>query len=269
MPSLRFAQGSKAVRSPCASPLGTWEGWAVERRETWRLSLNPPFFCPPGVQPGYVVNSLEAGEGDTGVLRSPVFAIRTPIQRFLIAGWDGTRNASNDGDRNWVLLRPYPDGAILRRAHTWKQYPHVYEDGTSDRIPLVIGATAWFVAQWAHGPPHSVSVPIREPFASRPEYMRVLRRALRLRESEAPASNDTRHPHYYLAIRPRPQRIEVIVVVDNPEVLDRRDARGEAASLGALPARQRQINLPSFAITTPFCYNTLVASVYRIRLQER
>jgi len=96
----------------------TLQGWTVENEQTWRISLNPPFFSPQGVQPGYVVNSLEAGESNTGTLRSPVFTIRTPIQRFLIAGWDGTLNAQNDGDRNWVLLRSYPDGAILRRAHT-------------------------------------------------------------------------------------------------------------------------------------------------------
>jgi hypothetical protein len=97
---------------------GTLQGWTVENEQTWRISLNPPFFSPQGVQPGYVVNSLEAGESNTGTLRSPVFTIRKPMQRFLIAGWDGTLNAQNDGDRNWVLLRSYPDGVILRRAHT-------------------------------------------------------------------------------------------------------------------------------------------------------
>jgi len=366
----------------------TLQGWTVENEQTWRISLNPPFFSPQGVQPGYVVNSLEAGESNTGTLRSPVFTIRTPIQRFLIAGWDGTLNAQNDGDRNWVLLRSYPDGAILRRAHTpgsntltpvkwvtadligrqvylevidgnpvirpggfawiafadyrqedlptakpverndlyavpidegaemvlcrsipflaamperrgisrrqveghretipvyaqaetlyllgmmnegwdygvahWGEHPELrekrddllyvgasigellihYEDGTSDRVPLVIGATAWFVAQWAHGPTHSVSVPIREPFASRPEYMRILRRALRLRESEEVATSDTRHAHYYLAIRPRPKRIEGITVIDNPDVRGR-----PLISAVTLVSAQPEANLKPF-----------------------
>ncbi len=34
------------------------------------------------------------------------------------AGWDGTAEGRNDTDRNFVLLRSYPDGDVPRRAHT-------------------------------------------------------------------------------------------------------------------------------------------------------
>jgi hypothetical protein len=348
---------------------GTLKGWQVEGENTWSLALNPEFFLQPGQKIGMVVNSLERGEANTGVLRSPVFTIRAPAQSFYIAGWDGTLNGQNDGDRNRVQLRSYPDGAILRRARTpggnklvrvkwitadlmgrqvylevvdanpvirpggfawiafggyrqetptglkrpltteslyavpldsgaemticrtlpfmaalperrgetrrqtadgaerlpvgvgaktlyllgminegwdygvahWGEHPELraqrddqvhigsqigaieirYADGRADRIPLIIGATAWFVAQWAHGPTHSVTVPVREPFTSRPEYDAVLRRALKLREDRDEGSGETRHRRYFLAVRPRPLPIREIVVHDNPALRGR------------------------------------------------
>jgi hypothetical protein len=364
-----YSQNGADSDAALSFPDGTLKGWQVEGENTWSIGLNPEFFVAPGQKVGAVANSLEKGEANTGVLRSPVFIIRAPVQSFFISGWDGTLNGQNDGDRNWVQLRSYPDGAILRRAHTpggnklvrvkwitadlqgrrvylevvdanpvirpggfawiafggyrqevptglkrplsidnlfavkldsgaemticrtlpfmaalperrgetrrqnadgaerlpvgvgaktlyllgminegwdygvahWGEHPELrakrddqvyigarigeieirYAAGNADRIPLIIGATAWFVAQWAHGPTHGVSVPIREPFASRPEYDAVLRRALKLREDSDEGSSDTRHKRYYLAIRPRPLPIREIVVHDNPALRGR------------------------------------------------
>jgi len=96
-----------------------------------------------------------------------------------------------------------------------------YAGAASDRIPLVIGATAWFVAQWAHGPTHNVKEPVKEPFASRPEFAAVLEQSLRIREDPRAASNDTRHIHYFLAVKPRNKLIESIVIHDNPDLRGR------------------------------------------------
>jgi hypothetical protein len=350
---------------------GTFEGWTVEGENTWSLGLSPETFSNPTDPKRYVVNSLEKGESNVGVLRSVPFTVRARQQKFSIAGWDGTADTTDGGESNFVLLRSYPDGAVLRRAHTpggnklvsmtwntpdligrkvylevvdnnpvvhaggfawiafadyrqeqpeqpdvmqsvsrndlyalkidgnaeevfcrsmpflaaspehrgkttraitgsveeipvgvsasaiyllgmmnegwdmgvahWGEHPELrtkrddqinigsrigdieicYADGKSDRIPVVIGATAWFVAQWADGPTHNVTSPIHEPFASRPEYMAVLRKALRIRESSEVVTPDTRHICYYLAIKPRPGVIKSIMVHDNPDLRGR------------------------------------------------
>ena len=57
-----------------------------------------------------------------------------------------------------------------------------YADGSSDRIPMIVGSTIWFFNQWKN-PSHNAGRVIREPFASRPEYMQVLRDALQVRET--------------------------------------------------------------------------------------
>ncbi len=90
-----------------------------------------------------------------------------------------------------------------------------YADGQSDRVPVVIGATAWFVAQWAYGPTHGVASRIQEPFASRQEYRDVLDQSLKIRENPTTANDNDRHAHYYLALKPRDKRIESIIVHDN------------------------------------------------------
>ncbi len=345
---------------------GSFEGWVVEGDGTWEISPSPPASTTPDAPPKYMVNSLtKGGEGKTGLLRSPVFTLSSPIQSFSIAGADGTEVNTNDGDSNYILLRAHPDGAVLRKtrppgqaiavnarwvvadligrqvylevvdgnpgrnprgfgwigfgdyqqvelpigeptirddlygleidggaeiilcrsipflalhpdqrkgtrritdgssetipvganaeaiyllgminegwdyglAH-WGEHPEtlkvrndqifigkkigdleiVYADGVEDSLPLVIGATAWFVAQWCHGPTHGVAKPVMEPFASRPDYMEVLRRSLKIQEDYEPASDSTRHQHYYLAIKTRQAVIESINIRDNPEV---------------------------------------------------
>lgn len=347
---------------------GTFDGWTLEEPETWTIGINPELYTQPDDPPRYVVSSRDRGEERTGILRSNPFTIKTDVQRFSIAGWDGTTTGMNDGDRNYVLLRSYPDGEILRRTHTpgqnrlmeskwhtagligrkvflevvdanpvirpggfawiafadyrqeeipmerpierndlygvridsgaeqvvcrtlpflaahpgkrgdtrrwmegeseiiaigasaevvcllgminegwdygqahWGSHPELlktrrdqvyigskigdleirYASGATDTVPIVIGATAWFVSQWAYGPTHSVGRPIREPFASRPEYAEVLAASLKIRENPEPANDDNRHTHYFLSIRPRLEKIESIVIHNNEELYGR------------------------------------------------
>jgi hypothetical protein len=87
-----------------------------------------------------------------------------------------------------------------------------YEGGVSDKIPLVMGKTAWFVRYWAGASP----VPPQEPFASRPEYMEQFRRCLKLKESPNTENDRTACRHYFLAIKPRDRKIESLVIHDNP-----------------------------------------------------
>lgn len=91
-----------------------------------------------------------------------------------------------------------------------------YTDGRSDLVPVVIGATAWFVSQWAHGPSHNFEGAVREPFRSRPEYAAVFHRCLRLAEDPDAATHDTRHAHYFLSIKLRNVEIDALLVHDNP-----------------------------------------------------
>ena len=92
-----------------------------------------------------------------------------------------------------------------------------YADGDVDRLPLVIGATAWFVAGWAGGSTHTVASEIKEPFASRPELRAALDASLRLREQPGAASPADFHKHFFLAVKPCPKKIKRLVVVDNPD----------------------------------------------------
>lgn len=363
---------------------GTFEGWIVENHDTWTIAVNPELYTQPDDPPRYVISSRDRSEEGTGTLRSQPFTVEKDLQRFSIAGWDGTTSGMNDGDRNFVLLRSDPNGEILRRTHTpgqnklmpqkwhtadligrqvyvevvddnpvirpggfawiafadyrqedssmqkpierdglfglriddgaeqtvcrtlpflaahpgkrgkssreidgrietipvgasaeilcvlgminegwdygqahWGEHPELrkkrddqvyigtsigeleirYAGGNSDRIPIVIGATAWFVGQWAYGPTHSIGRGIREPFASRPEYAEVLAKSLKVRESEEPATDDTRHLHYFLSIKPRPERIESIIIHDNEEVRGRPLVAGMTL-VGAEPADQ-------------------------------
>jgi hypothetical protein len=91
-----------------------------------------------------------------------------------------------------------------------------YQEGTADRIPLVFGSNMWVSQHWSHGASHDVSVPTKEPFASRPEYMSVLSNTLLVKEDIHEASFASDYKHYYLAIKPRPQEILSIELVDDP-----------------------------------------------------
>ena len=92
-----------------------------------------------------------------------------------------------------------------------------YAGGRSDRVPLVIGATAWFAGFWGYSQFDGVRVLPREPFASRPEHMAVLNRALRLRQADESGKAENAHALYFLTVKPRAQKIESIVVHDNPD----------------------------------------------------
>lgn len=348
---------------------GTFEGWTVEGANTWTIGINPELFSNAADPKRYVVNSLDKGEKNLGVLRSDPFTIRTRLQKFTLGGWDGNAETNNGGDRNFVYLKSYPDGAVMRTAHTpggnklapirwitqdiigrkvylevvdsnpgiraggfawlafadysqvqpvvnhavtrsdlyglkidknaevifsrsmpflaaspdsrgktarvvsgpdesipvgtaasalyllgmindgwdygvahWGEHPELrtkrddqvqigsrigeieicYADGKTDQIPVIIGATAWFIAGWAGGPTHGVAAPVREPFTSRPEYMSVLNKALRIQaDYELSVSTENRHSYYYLAVKPRAGIIKSIVVHDNPDLRGR------------------------------------------------
>jgi hypothetical protein len=350
---------------------GTLDGWTVTKGEpeVWRLNTSPGRMAAGTMQEGNVLTSLGMGEAGTGVIRSEVFTIESPLQGFFLAGADGTATGTNNGDNNFLRLRSHPDGEILRlarppgyhsfekkewftddllgrkvylemvdgnpqirgdgfawialggykqvddsaldnpvvtndiyalpidqnaeltlcrslpflaalperrgetsrvlegdietipvgcRADTlyllgminegwdygvahWGEHPELrqnredqvfigrnigdieihYSDGSIDRVPVEMGATAWFINNWTFGPTHGVEVGIREPFASRPEYMKVFRKALRLKEAPEGSSPGSRHTHYYLALEPRDELIEKIVIRDNPEVRGR------------------------------------------------
>ncbi|MCC5876164.1 MAG: hypothetical protein JJU11_08115, partial [Candidatus Sumerlaeia bacterium] len=101
-----------------------------------------------------------------------------------------------------------------------------YSDGDVDTIPMIIGATAWFVAQWAHGPSHLRSEEVKEPFLSRPEFLDVLQASLRLYETDEPASENLHHHfinknnshhYFYLAVQPRDKKIDRLIVRNNDE----------------------------------------------------
>ena len=95
---------------------GTFSGWTVEGEDTWGLEKHPGTTVGSGAPNVYAASSLiVGGEERTGVLRSKPFKISKDTQKFHIAGADGTAAGKNDGDKNYILLRSYPDGEILRR----------------------------------------------------------------------------------------------------------------------------------------------------------
>jgi len=96
-----------------------------------------------------------------------------------------------------------------------------YEQGSADSIPMIMGSTMWFSNHWTHGASHNVSVPTKEPFASRPEYMTQLRNTLLVKEDIFEGSFASDYKHYYLAVKPRPQMISFIELVDNSDTRGR------------------------------------------------
>jgi len=92
----------------------------------------------------------------------------------------------------------------------------VYANGKSDRIPLVMGATAWFVSFWASMPEYGYMKEVKEPFASRPDYAAIFVKSLKIKESSEPATGKNTYAHYFLAVKPRDEKIERIIISDNP-----------------------------------------------------
>lgn len=101
-----------------------------------------------------------------------------------------------------------------------------YASGTVDVIPLVVGQTMWFAAQWSFGPSHGQSEGVREPVASRPDIGALFERSMKLRENQLPATLDTQHAVFYLAVEPRPEPVERLVVVNNDQKRGRPDISG-------------------------------------------
>jgi len=96
-----------------------------------------------------------------------------------------------------------------------------YADGSSDIIPLVMGTTIWSVDHWAFGPSNSVMKPVKEPFASRPDYAKTLHQCILLHEDDAIPTGGTGYAHFYLALKPRPKKIQEIVIHNNQSVRGR------------------------------------------------
>lgn len=95
---------------------GTFEGWEVINPATWKVEWHPDYMTQAGDPECYVAHSLASGEEAVGTIRSIHFTIQKAIQAFLVAGADGTATTTNSGDLNFIYLRSYPDGAILRTA---------------------------------------------------------------------------------------------------------------------------------------------------------
>ncbi len=90
-----------------------------------------------------------------------------------------------------------------------------YENGGSDTIPLIVGSTVWFSNHWSHGADKAVSIPCQEPFASRPELMKILRNSLLVYEDQYNSSFASDYKHFYLVVKPRSEKIKNIIVEDD------------------------------------------------------
>jgi len=118
-----------------------------------------------------------------------------------------------------------------------------YEKGGFDSIPLIVGSTIWFASHWSHGASHEVSVPCREPFASRPEYMTVFRDAIRLYEDTRDGTLSSDFKQFYLAVKPGSGKIKAIHVEDSPET------RGRPLISGITLSGEKQDGLYQFGET--------------------
>jgi hypothetical protein len=94
-----------------------------------------------------------------------------------------------------------------------------YEDKTSDIIPLIFGATIWSFDMWAREAHPLFSIPVTEPFASRPDYAAVYEKCIKLKENKgAPHELDARR-HFFLSVKPQDKKISSITVISNPNFL--------------------------------------------------
>ncbi len=104
----------RVTQSTVGNGLGINSEWDLKGPDIWSITW---ISDDTGTSIPLVTSLFRAGEKATGGLRSHMFTIDLPIQTFLIAGADGTETSTNDGNKNYVLLRSYPDGTVLRRAH--------------------------------------------------------------------------------------------------------------------------------------------------------
>jgi len=93
-----------------------------------------------------------------------------------------------------------------------------YVDGTSDNIPLTIGATTWFAASWAQGYYAGIKSNITEPFKSSKAHKMALNNALKLHDHDKQIDNKSAHRLLYLAVKPRNKKIQSVIIHDDPSV---------------------------------------------------
>ncbi|MDI9373744.1 MAG: hypothetical protein QM840_12090 [Verrucomicrobiota bacterium] len=183
-------------------------GLRIDANSERILCRTVPFFAAPPTQRMRTTRSVQ-GHRETIPVGARAEALC--LLGMINHGWEA-------GTAHWgehPELRPKRDDQLYVGANIG-EIEICYAGGARDRVPLVIGATAWFAGFWGYSQFSDVRVLPREPFASRPEYMAVLQRALRLRQSEEPGSAENAHALYFLTVKPRPQKIEAIVVHDNP-----------------------------------------------------
>jgi hypothetical protein len=206
---LAFADYQQGAPATLANPVTRDDLWAVQLDQNASLTLcrTMPFFaCPPEAR-GPTRRSLE---GLSEVV--PVGAeVKTLYVLGLInEGWD--YGVAHWGEHPEIKAARDDQVNIGSRIGSLELR---YADGTSDTVPLVIGATAWFVNQWAWGPTHGVPSPVQEPFLSRPDCKAQLERSLLLRQSEEPLSFQGREAYFYLGIQPRSKPLAAVVMHDN------------------------------------------------------
>ncbi len=93
----------------------------------------------------------------------------------------------------------------------------VYQNGQQDDIPLIMGVTTWWVAQWAYGPTHNYKLPINEPFVSNPAYAKTLSECLLVNQSDSVINQDNQYCFLYLSVKPKKDIIKEIQIIDNPD----------------------------------------------------
>lgn len=149
------------------------------------------------------------------IVNSDTFNLETNADALYLSGmitynWDKGQagwwhNPELENDRN--------DQQYFRKKVGWIEIN--YENQTKDEIPLIIGATIWFAKGWAYQPSHSYNKELQEPFAARPEYMKIFRENLLLKETDEQVNDSNVLAHYYLAIKPRNFKIKNIIVCDD------------------------------------------------------
>ncbi len=172
-----------------------------------------PFLAAPSYKRGKTVRLFENGSIETIPVGSPAKTLY--LLGMINDGWD---NGLSHWEKHPELLDVRDDQ--IQIGSNIGEIEILYEDNTKDRIPAIIGFTAWFFNQWKY-PSHDAGKAIREPFASRPEYMNVFRDALQLKEEGEYMEWGEGYRSYYLAVTPRQKSIRSITIHDNESIRGR------------------------------------------------
>ena len=181
-----------------------------------------PFLACPPEKRGETARIVEA--------RTEVIPVGAAAEALYLLGMI---NEGWDCGQTWWSEHPELQETRDDQIHIGKPIGLIeiqYAGGKNDRIPLVPGATSWFYLAWGNvqrniyaGPDAGVPAgALRQPFASRPELMTILRNSLKLHESDVIedctwSDVPRRYAHFYLAVKPRPERIESIIIHDEPD----------------------------------------------------